>query len=108
MRDYSKPFVKCATFVSLHMGKGNVTKPFDRQHTGNRFVNVTVDFEAYLDTVRDGLLAAWKLRGKRKRQMSITLRHALRFSTWQSLERENLKDKQIADLVMVWIQTTSE
>jgi len=70
--------------------------------------NVMVDFEAYLDTVRDRLLAPWKLKGKRKRQMSITLRHALRFSTWQSLECENLKDKQIADLVMVLIQTISE
>lgn len=69
---------------------------------------VMVGFETYLDTVRDGLLAPWKLKGKRKRQMSITLRHALRFSTWQSLERENLKDKQIADLVMGWIQTISE
>jgi len=69
---------------------------------------VMVGFETYLDTVRDGLLAPWKLKGKRKRQMSITLRHALQFSTWQSLERENLKDKQIADLVMGWIQTISE
>ncbi len=66
--------------------------------------NVMVDFEAYIDTVRDGLLALWKLKGKRKQQLSITLRHALRFSTWQSLERENLKDKQIADLLMGWIR----
>ncbi|MCK5307483.1 MAG: TetR/AcrR family transcriptional regulator [Zetaproteobacteria bacterium] len=70
--------------------------------------NVMVDFEAYLDTVRDGLLAPWGLKGKSKRQMSITLRHALRFSTWQSLECENLKDKQIADLVMGWIQAISD
>ena len=70
--------------------------------------NVMVDFEAYLDTVRDGLLAPWKLKGNSKRQLSITLRHALRFSTWQSLERENLKDKQIADLVMGWIRAVTD
>ena len=66
--------------------------------------NVMVGFEAYLDTVRDGLLAPWKLKGKNKRQESITLRHALRFSTWQSLECENLKDKQKAELVMGWVR----
>jgi AcrR family transcriptional regulator len=69
---------------------------------------VMVGYETYLDTVRDGLLAPWRLKGKSKRQLSITLRHALRFSTWQSLECENLKNKQKIELVMSWIQLITD
>ena len=60
-------------------------------------------FEEYIDQIRDALVAAWKLKGKGKNQVSITLRHCLRFSSWQSLKRENMNDRQIANLVMVWI-----
>ncbi len=60
-------------------------------------------FEGYIDQVRDGLLVSWKLKGKSKQQLSITLRHCLRFTSWQSLKREKLNDKQIVDLVMSWI-----
>jgi AcrR family transcriptional regulator len=67
--------------------------------------NVMVDYEAYLDMIRDGLLAPWKLKGKRKRQLAITLRHLLRFTTWQSLECENVKNKQKVELAMSWIQS---
>jgi AcrR family transcriptional regulator len=62
-------------------------------------------FEGYLDRVRDDLLAAWKATGKRKQPLSVTLRHCLRFSTWQALQREKLKDTQIVDLVMGWLRT---
>jgi AcrR family transcriptional regulator len=61
------------------------------------------NFEAYLDQVRDSLQKLWKLRGKRKSQLSLSLRHALRFTTWRSLKREDLNDKQIAELVMSWL-----
>ena len=60
-------------------------------------------FEGYIDNVRDGLLASWKLKGKSKQQLSITLRHCLRFTAWQSLKRQKLKDKQIVDLVTAWL-----
>jgi AcrR family transcriptional regulator len=60
-------------------------------------------FEAYLDQVRDDLLTPWKATGKRKQQLSVTLRHGLQFTTWQSLKRQNQKDKQIAELVMTWV-----
>jgi hypothetical protein len=63
------------------------------------------NFEAYIDQVRDTLLKPWKLTGKRKQQLSVTLRHALRFTTWQSLKREKLKDKPITELVMSWIRS---
>jgi AcrR family transcriptional regulator len=62
------------------------------------------DFEAYLDGVRDDLVTAWQPRGKRKKQLSLTLRHAMRFATWQWLKEEGLSDKQIVDLVMTWLQ----
>ena len=65
--------------------------------------NVMAGFETFLDQVRDNLLASWKVNGKRKKQLSITLRHSLRFTSWQSLKRENLNDKQITELVMSWI-----
>ena len=60
-------------------------------------------FEAYLDQQRDDLLAAWKAKGKKKQQLSLTLRHCLRFSTWQSLKAEKLNDKQITELMISWL-----
>jgi len=60
-------------------------------------------FEAYLDQVRDDLLAPWNVKGKRKQQLSVTLRHCLQFTTWQSLKSQNQKDKQIVELVMTWL-----
>jgi AcrR family transcriptional regulator len=60
-------------------------------------------FEDYIDMVRDGLLTPWKLKGKARRALSITLRHCLRFTIWQSLKSEKLNDKQIVELVMTWI-----
>jgi AcrR family transcriptional regulator len=59
--------------------------------------------EAYLDTVRDSLLPSWQARGHRKQQLSLTLRHCLRFTTWQSLQRDKLSDTQIADLAVSWL-----
>lgn len=61
-------------------------------------------FEDYIDMIRDDLLAHWKLKGEAKQQLSITLRHCLRFSIWQSLKSEKLNDEQIVGLVMTWIK----
>lgn len=60
-------------------------------------------FEGHLDQVRDDLLAAWKAKAKDRSRLSLTLRHALRFSTWRSLKNEGLSDKRIADLVISWL-----
>ncbi len=60
-------------------------------------------FEVYLDQVRDDLLTLWQTKGKHKKQLSLTLRHGLRFSTWQALKNEGLSDIQIVQLVMTWI-----
>lgn len=59
--------------------------------------------EEYLDAIRDDLLACWKVHGKQKQQLGITLRHCLRFSTWQSFEADGLSDKQQAGLMLSWM-----
>jgi len=60
--------------------------------------------EAYFDGIRDALLAAWRPQADKKTTFSMTLRHALRFSTWQSLKTENLSEKKMVQLVMVWLK----
>ena len=60
-------------------------------------------FEAYLDQVTDDLVQAWPATPAARKSLKLTLRHALRFSTWQSLNNAKLKDKQIAELVQGWL-----
>lgn len=60
-------------------------------------------FQAYLDQVRDDLVASWKSRPVDKKSLAITLRHGLRFTTWASLKNDNLTDRKITELVMGWI-----
>jgi AcrR family transcriptional regulator len=59
--------------------------------------------EAYLDQIRDELLSAWKVKAEDIKQLSMTLRHCLRFSTWRSLKIEKLSDKNMVELVMNWL-----
>lgn len=60
-------------------------------------------FEAYLDQVADDLVQAWHTPPAAGKSLKLTLRHALRFSTWQSLKNAKLKDGQIAELVQGWL-----
>jgi len=60
-------------------------------------------FEAYLDMVCDDLVKAWQQTHSTRKQLQLTLRHALRFSTWQSMQKQNLKDKKMAELVQRWL-----
>jgi AcrR family transcriptional regulator len=60
--------------------------------------------EAYFDQACDDLVKAWKQSGNIKKQLQITLRHALRFSAWQSLKNAGLKDEKIAELVGTWLK----
>jgi len=60
-------------------------------------------FQAYLDQVRDDLLASWHVKQADRKSLAITLRHCLRFTTWASLKNENLSDKKIVELVMGWV-----
>ena len=64
---------------------------------------IMTQYEGFLDQVRDDLLLPWKAKGKRKQQISATIRHCLAFSTWQSLTGQNLTEKQVIDLVMSWL-----
>lgn len=60
-------------------------------------------FEAYLDELRNALLAAWPANGEAGKQRALTLRHGLAFGTWQSLTGLGLGDSQAADLVTSWL-----
>jgi AcrR family transcriptional regulator len=60
-------------------------------------------FEAYLDQVADDLMRTWQTTPAARKRLKATLRHALRFSTWQSLKNAKLKDRQIAELVQSWL-----
>ncbi|MGD9000490.1 MAG: TetR family transcriptional regulator [Granulosicoccaceae bacterium] len=59
--------------------------------------------EAYFDGMRDALLAAWQVKREHRKALSITLRHCLRFSTWQSLKTAKLSDKKMVELVLKWL-----
>jgi AcrR family transcriptional regulator len=59
--------------------------------------------EAYLDQIRDELLSVWKVKAKDRKQLAMTLRHCLRFSTWRSLKLEKLSDKNMVKLVLNWL-----
>lgn len=60
-------------------------------------------FDAYIDMVSDDLVATWNKTHAAKKQLQVTLRHALRFSTWQSLKNAKLKDEKVAELVKAWL-----
>jgi AcrR family transcriptional regulator len=60
-------------------------------------------FEAYIDAVSDDLLNAWGKTHAARKQLRVTLRHAIRFSTWQSLKTAKLNDEKMAELVKAWL-----
>lgn len=60
--------------------------------------------ESYFNRMRDELLDGWKVNARNKKQLSLTIRHCLRFSSWYALKEEKLNDKQMVDLVMGWIK----
>lgn len=62
------------------------------------------EFERYLDQVRDDLANKWKTTTLNKNALRKTLRHALRFGTWNSLQKEKLNDVQKTDLVLSWLK----
>ena len=58
------------------------------------------DFYGYLDAVRDDLAAGRGLRGRRAERVRAALGHALAFSTWRSLAREQgLRDEDAVELM---------
>lgn len=59
------------------------------------------DFDAYLDAVASDLIRAFPRGGGARRQR--TLRHAVKFQTWDSFAADGLSDSEMADLVAAWL-----
>lgn len=60
-------------------------------------------FERHIDQVADDLAQGWPATRAAARPLKATLRHALRFATWESLTAAGLKDPQAAALVRSWL-----
>jgi len=63
-------------------------------------------FDDYLTVVGEALLAACASGGSRR--VKTTVRHAIRFSTWQSLHDQGLGSRAMADLVSDWIRAAAD
>lgn len=59
------------------------------------------EFDDYLEAASDALLAAHASTPSKR--MRATTRHAVRFSTWRSLDEQGLDPRAMADLVCDWI-----
>ena len=59
-------------------------------------------FDGYLRDLADQLAAAWP-RDKRAARRRVTLRHAVKFATWQSLEAEGVDNDQKIALTLEWL-----
>lgn len=64
--------------------------------------NAMERFDAHLRVIADGLAAAWRADGTIGRHQ-IILRHATKFSTWQSLEAEGVVNQKKVALVLEWL-----
>lgn len=63
-------------------------------------------FDAYLAAVEKILLAT--ARPRRSKSLRATVAHAVRFSTWQSLDTQGLGPKAMATLVGKWILAAAD
>lgn len=66
------------------------------------------EFEAYVDGVAAELIPALRLRGRRRRQAYVVVRHGLRFLSWQSFATLGLPDAAAAALVRTWLEAVVE
>jgi AcrR family transcriptional regulator len=58
-------------------------------------------YDAYLAAAGDILLAGWGARGAARRRLGASIGHALAFTTWRSLVRDQgLSDARAADLMV--------
>lgn len=64
-----------------------------------------VAFRAYFAAALDALMAGRKLRGAAKRRTRAVLGHAIAFSTWKSLVREQgLDDSEVVELMSALVE----
>ena len=61
------------------------------------------EFRLYLDQIREDVMIAWEPTAEARPALVVTLGHALRFSTWQSLAHEGLADWLIASIATAWL-----
>lgn len=65
-------------------------------------------FRGYFDAARDALLSGRKLRGSSRRRIRGVLGHAIAFSTWKSLVREQgLKDSEVIELMCALVDAAT-
>lgn len=62
-------------------------------------------FEAYLEALAGDLLKAWA--PSRSKRLRATLAHVMRFATWQSLTRQQLGSRAMADLACAWVSAAA-
>jgi AcrR family transcriptional regulator len=64
---------------------------------------VLAHFDAHLDGLADTLAAGFAAKGARRRALTVTLRHALAFSTWSELERSGFDTAAKVALLRDWL-----
>jgi AcrR family transcriptional regulator len=64
--------------------------------------NIMDQFDSYLRNLADGLAAAWP-RNQADARRHVILRHAVKFTTWQSLESDGVDNDQKIALILQWL-----
>jgi len=65
---------------------------------------VMVPYHAWFRELSGQLSAGWGVRAERQRFIRALVGHALEFTTWQSLSREGLSDRDIAQTLTLAVQ----
>jgi AcrR family transcriptional regulator len=60
--------------------------------------------KAYMEDVAGDLLAAWRPGPGARRTLKAALGHCVAFATWESLAREGLRDAEMADAAVRWLE----
>ena len=66
---------------------------------------IMAGFDDYLAAVAESVQADWA--PSRSKKLQATIVHALRFSTWQSLEAQKLSPTAMANLVAAWVEAAA-
>jgi len=64
-------------------------------------------FDAYLDDAAEVLIAGRRARGRRRELLRGALRHALAFSTWQSLSANGVERADAVKLVAALVEASA-
>jgi AcrR family transcriptional regulator len=65
---------------------------------------VIAHVDAHLTALADGLAASFRAKGGAHRHLAVTLRHALAYATWMSLEERGLDTPAKVALVAQWME----